>query len=136
MGNFWVSFLALGMILIQTSSAVLFTVHKRVNNADCKTYLIQGGDTCPSIAKAHSISTANIEKYNSQTWGWYGCDKLRQGDFICVTAGKPPMPAALPGAVCGPRVPGTVRPNNGPIELTKLATLNPCPAGECVSFES
>lgn len=37
------------------------------------------------------------------------------------------MPAADPGAVCGPTVPGTVAPAAG----VGIATLNPCPLNAC-----
>jgi hypothetical protein len=103
------------------------------NDTPCDVYLIQGQDSCASIAKAHSITTADIEKYNSKTYSWNSCDKLRQGDFICISSGEPPMPAALPNAVCGPQVPGTSR-QTDPEGWANLGSLNPCPAGQCVCF--
>ncbi|KAJ5225139.1 Peptidoglycan-binding Lysin subgroup [Penicillium chermesinum] len=44
--------------------------------------------------------------------GWTGCDGLEQGDLLCVSAGDPPMPAALPRATGGPQAPGAARPSN------------------------
>ena len=43
---------------------------------------------------------------------------------------EPPMPVALPHATCGPQVPGTVRPK----KYSDLASLNLCPANQCVSI--
>lgn len=37
------------------------------------------------------------------------------------------MPVSLPDAICGPQVPGTVRPNN----MSDLDNLNPCLATNC-----
>jgi hypothetical protein len=96
----------------------------------CAIYIIQGYDTCALIAQAHSITEADIEAFNVDTWAWLGCNQLYQGDFICLSAGNPPMPMALPNAVCGPQVPGTTRPAN----WADLASMNPCPASQCVSF--
>lgn len=95
----------------------------------CASYIIQGYDTCALIARAHSITEADIEAFNTNTWAWLGCNQLYQDDFICLSTGKPPMPMALPNAVCGPQVPGTTRPAN----WADLASMNPCPASQCVS---
>lgn len=96
----------------------------------CSTYTVAGGDTCAKIALSHGITVKNIEDYNAQTWAWHGCGQIHQGAFICVSLGEPPMPVALPNAICGPQVPGTVRPK----KYSDLASLNPCPASQCVSF--
>ncbi|KAJ5169870.1 Peptidoglycan-binding Lysin subgroup [Penicillium coprophilum] len=95
----------------------------------CFKYIIQGYDTCALIAQKHGITAADIESFNKDTWAWLGCRQLYQGDFICLSAGKPPMPMALPQATCGPQVPGTVRPS----KWSDLAGLNPCPSSKCVS---
>jgi hypothetical protein len=95
----------------------------------CYTYAVQATDTCQTIAKAHEITVAEITFWNFQTYGWKGCASMHQGDFICLSRGTPPMPVALPAATCGPQVPGTARPSN----YADLASLNPCPSGECVS---
>ncbi|CAI7564353.1 unnamed protein product [Penicillium glandicola] len=81
------------------------------------------------ISQAHSITVADIETYNARTWAWPGCGHIPQGAFICLSAGEPPMPVALPNAVCGPQVPGTTRPNS----WSELGSLNPCAANECCS---
>jgi hypothetical protein len=72
---------------------------------------------------------AELESYNSRTWGWSGCNILQPGRLICVGSGEPPIPAALAGAVCGPQVPGSQRPRI----WVDLRSLNPCPPNECVS---
>jgi hypothetical protein len=95
----------------------------------CNIYTIQAGDSCPAIAQAHGITAADIERLNSRTWDWLGCENLPQGSFICVSAGEPPMPVSLPNAVCGPQVPGATRPGT----WSEIGSLNPCPANECVS---
>lgn len=96
----------------------------------CASYVIQGGDTCASIAQQFGITTADIEKFNSKTYryAWSGCDKIKQGNFICISSGEPPMPFAFAGAQCGPQVPGTVRPS----DMSDLDSLNPCASNKCV----
>ncbi|KAJ5929702.1 hypothetical protein N7454_006652 [Penicillium verhagenii] len=69
----------------------------------CYTYTVQPHDTCTSIALAYAITEAEVGKYNSDTWGWTGCDNIYQGDFICLSSGDPPMPVSLPAATCGPQ---------------------------------
>lgn len=95
----------------------------------CFTHTLQAQDTCQALAQQYSLAVADIERFNSQTWGWRGCDNIQQGAFICLSAGEPPMPVALGQAICGPQVPGTARPN----KYSELASLNPCPPGKCVS---
>lgn len=95
----------------------------------CYTYIIQGDDTCESVATAHGMSVADIEKYNANTYAWHGCSgRWYLGNFICLGPGEPPMPVALPQATCGPQVPGTTRPSS----MSELPGLNPCPPSECV----
>ena len=97
----------------------------------CASYVIQGGDTCASIAQQFGITTADIEQFNSKTYryAWSGCDRIKQGNFICISSGEPPMPFAFAGAQCGPQVPGTVRPS----DMSVLDSLNPCASNKCVS---
>jgi hypothetical protein len=102
----------------------------RDGGAICSTYTVAGGDTCTKTAQSHGITVKNIEDYNAQTWAWHGCSQIQRGAFICVSPGEPPMPVALLHATCGPRVPGTVRPK----KYSDLASLNPCPANQCVSI--
>lgn len=100
-------------------------------NADgtCFSYKVQAGEYCQLIASNNYITVANIEAYNSQTWGWSGCDGLQSGANICLSPGTPPMPAVVAGTVCGPQVSGTSRPAN----WSSISSLNPCPLNACVS---
>jgi hypothetical protein len=100
-------------------------------NADgtCFSYKVQAGEYCQLIASNHYITVADIETYNSQTWGWSGCAGLQRDANICLSTGAPPMPAAVPGTVCGPQVSGTPRPAN----WSDISSLNPCPLNACVS---
>lgn len=95
----------------------------------CFTYILQAQDSCQALAQQYSLSVPDIDSFNSQTWGWSGCDNIKQGSFICLSPGDPPMPVALGQAICGPQVPGTARPK----QYFDLASLNPCPPGKCVS---
>ncbi|EPS29240.1 chitin binding domain- and peptidoglycan binding domain-containing protein [Penicillium oxalicum 114-2] len=103
------------------------TLVARDDGPICSTYIVAGGDTCAKIAQAHGITEKNIEDFNARTWAWRGCGELEQGAFICVAAGEPPMPVALPQATCGPQVPGTVRPH----KYSDLGGMNPCPNKQC-----
>ncbi|KGO78087.1 Peptidoglycan-binding Lysin subgroup [Penicillium italicum] len=93
----------------------------------CHTYIIQEGDTCVKLAERYQLTTSNIETWNAGSWGWSGCAKIKQGDFVCLSSGAFPMPITLPNAVCGPQVPGTMR----PAKYSDLASLNPCPSNQC-----
>jgi len=139
-------FMAFGAILASTATAAYFpggllstkytsfdkrTIPTADRDGICYTYTVEAGDTCASIAKGFGITVAEIEKYNSDVYGWYGCDDLLQGAFICLSSGSPTMPVALPHAICGPQVPGTVRPVD--MSKSKLASLNPCASKDCVS---
>jgi hypothetical protein len=100
----------------------------------CFVYTVQQGDTCANVAESHSVSTSDIDRWNTGSWSWRGCTNIMQGDFVCLSSGALPMPIALPNAVCGPQMPGSIRPEN----YADLASLNPCPSAQCVSlvFES
>jgi hypothetical protein len=76
---------------------------------------------------SNSITVADLEARNKQTWGWGGCSRLQAQQSICLSTGTPPMPAPVQGTVCGPQVPGTQKPPAG----TSLASLNPCPLKAC-----
>ncbi|CAP79970.1 hypothetical protein E8E15_006327 [Penicillium rubens] len=134
MGCFRLSnFIALiGVLLVgptTTSGAAVSIVPQASSDGVCYKYVVQAGETCSMIAQAHSITVADIETYNARSWKWSGCKEIPQGVFICLSAGEPVMPVALPNAVCGPQVPGTTRPNN----WSELGSLNPCVANECCS---
>lgn len=94
----------------------------------CNTYKINANDGCWDLANAHYLTQQDIEDFNKNTWGWAGCAAgLPLGQLICLSEGKPPMPAPVSGATCGPQVPGTQKPSDG----TALADLNPCPLNAC-----
>ncbi|KAJ5671589.1 hypothetical protein N7507_000716 [Penicillium longicatenatum] len=139
-------FVALVAILVSTATAAYFpggllstkytsfdkrTIPVAGSDGICYTYTVLAADTCASIAKAFDITVAEIEEYNSDVYAWFGCDNLYQGAFICLSSGSPAMPVALPHAICGPQVPGTVRPAD--MSKSNLASLNPCVSGDCVS---
>lgn len=120
---------------VNDSYSVTPTIQERAlqpnSHGICYTYTVQAGETCSSIAKKFGITAADIEKYSADTYRWPGCSgTLPQGMFICLSAGEPPMPVALPHATCGPQVPGTTRPSN----FADLPFMNPCLShDECVS---
>ncbi|KAJ5138325.1 uncharacterized protein N7515_003173 [Penicillium bovifimosum] len=128
MAIFQLDFLALWLLTSRLATALLPPT--QTTDGYCFSYIIQGYDTCASIASAHAITQADIEAFNKDTWAWLGCGHLYQGDFICLSPGKPPMPMALPHATCGPQVPGTTRPEN----WNDLAGLNPCLMDACCSW--
>ncbi|KAJ5963364.1 uncharacterized protein N7479_003240 [Penicillium vulpinum] len=113
--------------LIATSGAAV--APRATTDGLCAKYVVQTGESCAMIAKANSITVADIETYNAQTWGWPGCQNILQGASICISSGDPLMPITLPDAICGPQVPGTKRPNN----WSDLGSLNPCADNECCS---
>ncbi|CAG7992512.1 unnamed protein product [Penicillium salamii] len=114
--------LVLSALLTRSLAAVPIPV-----DGFCASYIIQGYDTCALIAQAHGITEADIEAFNTRTWAWLGCNQLYQGAFICLSPGEPPMPMALPNAICGPQIPGTARPSN----WTDLGFMHPCPLTQC-----
>ncbi|CAK7212940.1 hypothetical protein SCUCBS95973_001630 [Sporothrix curviconia] len=99
-------------------------------NADgsCYAYTVVANDNCAGLAATYDLTTAEIEAYNNQTWGWSGCSNVLLGAVICLSTGSPPMPAAVANAECGPQVPGTVA---GPGGTYNLSGLNPCPLNAC-----
>ncbi|PNY28367.1 Killer toxin subunits alpha/beta-like protein [Tolypocladium capitatum] len=96
-------------------------------DGSCFTYLVKQKDTCWDIAQGNLVTVAEIEKYNTNTWGWGGCKALQQGILICLSSGKPPLPLPVANAVCGPTVRGTRPPPEG----TALSSLNPCKLNAC-----
>lgn len=131
LGNFiaLIGILLVGPTATSGAAVAVAVAPKADSNGLCYKYVVQAGETCSVIAQAHSITTADIETYNARSWAWAGCGQISQGSFICLSSGEPPMPVALPNAICGPQVPGTARPNS----WSDLGSLNPCAANECVS---
>jgi hypothetical protein len=73
----------------------------------CYSYIIQNGDFCQLIASNNYITVSDVGAYNTQTWGWMGCNDVQLNASICLNTGTPPMPAVVAGTVCGPQVAGT-----------------------------
>lgn len=96
-------------------------------NGTCATYLIQSGDYCSKLSGEYSVSIEEIESYNTQTWGWLGCDNLQAGYSVCLSSGDPPMPPPVSNAICGPQVPGTIVAPSG----TNLSQMNQCDLNAC-----
>ncbi|MGH7964564.1 MAG: hypothetical protein ACRERD_22585 [Candidatus Binatia bacterium] len=97
-------------------------------NGMCHTFHVGSGDDCDKIAAANGVQRKDIEDFNKNTWGFYGCKDLAHDTEICVSLGDPPMPAPIPDAKCGPQVPDTKKPTKKDV---KLADLNPCPLNAC-----
>ncbi|KAF1973227.1 putative glycosyl hydrolase, family 18 [Bimuria novae-zelandiae CBS 107.79] len=101
-------------------------------NGNCATYLTQPNDSCTSIAIARDLDPKDLEEFNKNTWGWNGCDptKFFRDFLMCVSSGTPPMPATVANAVCGPTMPGAVKPPSG----SNMSSLNPCPLNVCCNI--
>ncbi|POR39187.1 Uncharacterized protein TPAR_00621, partial [Tolypocladium paradoxum] len=97
----------------------------------CYAYTTKAGDSCYSIADAYGIKQNVIEDNNKKTWGWAGCDHLQAGQRICLSSGRPPFPAPIPSAECGPQKPGTQEPEDDKVDIS---TLNPCPLNVCCNI--
>ncbi|RDW81617.1 class V chitinase Chi100 [Aspergillus mulundensis] len=93
----------------------------------CAAHYVQPGENCAALGAANSLTNAEIESFNKDTWSWEGCVNLQAFQYICLSRGAPPMPAPIANAVCGPQKPGTQQPGPG----TSLASLNPCPLNAC-----
>ncbi|PSK36632.1 Endochitinase B [Elsinoe australis] len=111
------------------SSGTLSDIRPKPNaDGTCAAYLVKSGDSCSSIAAANGLKIADLATFNDKTtWGWTGCNNLMAQVNICLSTGKPPLPAAVENAVCGPLVPGTAQPPEG----ESLAEQNPCPLNTC-----
>lgn len=99
-------------------------------DGSCHVYNVHDDDSCSSIAAANSLTVDKLESFNKNTWGWNGCKMLWSGINICLSEGRPPMPAPVSNAVCGPTVPGTKKPSGG----KNLTDLNPCPLKVCCNI--
>ncbi|KYK56202.1 hypothetical protein DCS_08170 [Drechmeria coniospora] len=102
-------------------------------DGSCTTYLVKPGDNCHKIASDNGITLLALLMYNTgpkSTWGWTGCEGLMAGLNICISPGKPPMPAPVANAVCGPTKPGSEPPRDN----QTLADLNPCPLNACCNI--
>ncbi|KAL4903342.1 hypothetical protein BDW74DRAFT_156203 [Aspergillus multicolor] len=96
----------------------------------CATYVVQEDDSCSKIAATNDLTADDLEDFNKNTWGWNGCSLLWVGTKMCLSTGRPPMPAPIANAICGPQVPDTEEPDDD----TDLADLNPCPLNACCNI--
>lgn len=106
-------------------------------NADgsCFAHKIVDGDTCDSLSAEYSLSHELLDEYNKKTWGWNTCKNFLfnlKETVICLSKGRPPFPANLPNAVCGPQKLGTVDPKDD----SGISKMNPCPLNACCNIVS
>ncbi|KAF7554695.1 hypothetical protein G7Z17_g2698 [Cylindrodendrum hubeiense] len=103
-----------------------------VTNEDgsCYSYEIQTDDNCANLAVEYGLEQEDLEDFNTNTWGWGGCELLYVGTIMCLSEGDPPFPSEIANAICGPQVPGTEAPDDD----TDIATLNPCPLNACCNI--
>ncbi|KAF2828939.1 hypothetical protein CC86DRAFT_317913 [Ophiobolus disseminans] len=98
----------------------------------CATHEIKENQGCQVITVTYGITQNDLFDFNKKTWGWDGCNdgNPKIGLRVCVSKGKPPMPAEVSNADCGPTVPGTKLLGDD----EDLASLNPCPLDVCCNF--
>jgi chitinase len=121
------STLAVGQFVCCSAGSLPDLSPKPNPDGSCATFVVPSGDYCAKIAAENSITVAQIESFNTQTWGWMGCNDLQLGQTICLSTGFSPLPSPDPNAVCGPTVPGTT----APFITIALELLNPCPLNAC-----
>ncbi|KAJ5927853.1 hypothetical protein N7466_006809 [Penicillium verhagenii] len=123
------STLAVGQYICCSSGSLPDFAPTVSSNGTCYTYNVASGDTCSAIAATYSLTVDDIDSFNDDTWGWYGCDDLQAGQAICLSNGTAPYPESISSAVCGPQVPGTNF--TGTDGAADWAALNPCPLNAC-----
>lgn len=96
----------------------------------CHAYTVTDTDDCASITAEYGLKDDDLKNFNKDTWGFSGCDPLFAKMTICLSTGKPPFPAEIPGAICGPGVKGSKPPTDG----TKIADMNMCPLNACCNI--
>lgn len=80
---------------------------KKNDDGSCFEYQVQDGDSCSSIQSSYyPLSNDDLNDFNKNTYGWYGCKKLMKDQKICLSEGEPPRPEPNPLAECGPLAPG------------------------------
>jgi hypothetical protein len=113
------------------SSGTLPDVRPKPNaDGTCFWYKVKADDNCSSLSAANGLTNEELDELNQNTWGWSGCDPLFAETVICLSKGKPPFPAAIANAVCGPQKLGTKAPTDG----SDIAKLNPCPLNACCNI--
>lgn len=100
-------------------------------DGNCAYVYVLPDENCSIISARFGVTNEDLEEYNKKvTWGWVGCDGLPHSINICVSEGKPPLPAEIPNAVCGPTKPNSTDPKPG----QDLKDLNPCPLNACCNI--
>lgn len=99
-------------------------------DGNCFEHTTTSVDTCSGLAAQHTLDEDDIFEFNEDTWGWSGCDPLPLGISMCLSKGKPPMPAPVDNAECGPTKPGSEPPEDD----ETLSDLNPCPLNVCCNI--
>ncbi|KAG2172427.1 hypothetical protein INT43_004969 [Umbelopsis isabellina] len=116
------------------------------SNGTCATYTVIQNDSCNSIGANYGLTNAQIESFNTQTWGWLGCADLQLKANICLSKGTPPIPVPNPLSTCGMTAPGKLYNSTCPLNAccsqfgfcgvtsefcatTKSATNNPGTVG-------
>ncbi|KAJ5634467.1 hypothetical protein N7528_002309 [Penicillium herquei] len=122
------STLAVGQYICCSSGSLPDFAPTAYSNGTCYTYDVQSGDYCSEIASEYSITVEDIDNYNNDTWGWYGCDDLQAGQSICLSTGNPPYPLPIANAACGPQVNGTIF---NTTDSWAWGGYNPCPLNAC-----
>jgi hypothetical protein len=123
--------LAEGQPVCCTSGTLPDITPKPEADGTCNTYTVQLGDDCSKLAATYGLTEKKIDEFNNgTTWGWNGCGDLDAHINICLSEGKPPMPAPISNALCGPTKPGSEKPTDD----TELADMNPCPLNVCCNI--
>lgn len=113
------------------SSGTLPDVRPKPNpDGTCFSYQVQQGDDCAIIEAANGLTRKDLTDFNKDTWGFSGCEPLFAQAIICLSTGKPPFPAPIANAKCGPQKPDSKPPTDG----SKIADLNPCPLNACCTI--
>lgn len=100
-------------------------------DGNCAYYFVPPDDNCSKISARNGLTIENLEEFNvGKTWGWVGCGDLPHSINICISEGKPPLPAEIPNAVCGPMKPNSTAPRPG----QELEDMNPCPLNACCNI--
>ncbi|KAB5511420.1 hypothetical protein GE09DRAFT_690361 [Coniochaeta sp. 2T2.1] len=100
-------------------------------NGSCFSYQVVQDDNCANLGAEYSLTIPEIESFNTNTWGWAGCNLLFKGAIMCLSTGAPPFPAAIPNAVCGPQKPNSTPPSDA---NAKITDMNPCPLNACCNI--
>jgi spore germination protein YaaH len=78
------------------------------SDGSCSAYTVQPNDSCSSIGANNGLTNAQLESFNTKTWGWLGCADLQLQLNICLSTGTPPKPTANPLSTCGMIAPGNL----------------------------